>query len=176
MDKAPLRKRALAKRNALDEKTKRIYDRAIYNKVLPYLHDQTYVAIYHSFQSEVDTHALFQYCFDHQIAVCAPKIANGMMAFYTVKSFEDFELGHFGVMEPKGTKPLSPHHISMFLVPMLAYNIQGYRVGYGKGYYDRYLALNRDAITLGLAYSLQEIDIMFQETHDIALDQIITEE
>lgn len=176
MDKLTLRKRALEERNALPKDVKQTYDQAIYQRVIPYLKNQVCVAIYYSFQSEVDTHALLQYCFEHQIAVCAPKIENQTMHFYSVSGFEDFVQGHLGVMEPKTDKQVLPHTISLFLVPLLAYNTQGYRVGYGKGYYDRYLALSPHALTLGMAYSIQKTEVIFQEEYDVALDYIITEQ
>ena len=85
-----------------------------------------------------------------------------------------FEEGAFSILEPIGTVVL-PSKIDVILVPLLAFDRKGNRLGYGKGYYDRYLQQFM-GLKIGIAYAFQEVD--FIETHqfDQSLDWIVTEQ
>lgn len=85
------------------------------------------------------------------------------------------EEGAFGVMIPAGADEMVP---TLLIVPMLAFDARGYRLGYGGGFYDRTLAALRargDVFALGLAFSAQEVDALPVEATDQPLDAIVTE-
>ena len=87
-------------------------------------------------------------------------------------------VGHFGIGEPlRGAPALEP---SVVLVPLLAFDQAGHRLGYGGGYYDRTLAalrLRGPVLAIGVAYACQELDALLQNApHDERLDMVITEE
>lgn len=82
----------------------------------------------------------------------------------------------WGILEPAGTyESVDPGSLDMVLVPMLGYNRARYRLGYGKGYYDHFLARTR-CPKIGLCYAQGLVEDLPVEPHDVALDWIITEE
>ena len=85
----------------------------------------------------------------------------------------DLTVGAYGIYEPK-TKEIYKGKIDLIIVPAVCYNKKGYRVGYGKGYYDRFLR-NQNAQTVGLCYESCITDIDFQDEYDIKVDYIATE-
>ena len=89
------------------------------------------------------------------------------------------EKNRFGVLEPRMRKfPVSPGKIDMVLVPMLGFDRHGHRLGYGKGYYDRFLSQVRpDCPKIGVCPELGHLKTDLPvEPHDVALDFVITEE
>ena len=87
--------------------------------------------------------------------------------------------GSYVIPEPPeaACPEINPSHIDLVLVPGVAYDRRGYRLGYGAGYYDRFLRLLRpDALKVGLAYSFQVLDVLPAEAHDVPVDLVATEE
>jgi 5-formyltetrahydrofolate cyclo-ligase len=107
---------------------------------------------------------------DKQIAF--PRIAeNGMLLFFSGSAFE---IGGLGVSEPVGgTAATSP---DLVIVPGLAFDPTGARLGRGKGFYDRWLGANPAAKTLGVCFRCQIVESVPAESHDARVDAILTEE
>jgi 5-formyltetrahydrofolate cyclo-ligase len=86
--------------------------------------------------------------------------------------------GMFGIPEPKPEfqRPFPPEKIDLVVVPGLAFDRRGYRIGYGGGYYDRFLARCPQALHVGLAYEIQIIDSAFPSEWDVPVHRIITED
>jgi len=83
----------------------------------------------------------------------------------------------FGVLEPTGGEPLPPQALDGVVVPALAYDRRGYRLGYGKGYYDRFLAqLSPHALTVGLIPSKLVVEQLPTDPWDVPVQRIVTEE
>jgi 5-formyltetrahydrofolate cyclo-ligase len=83
----------------------------------------------------------------------------------------------FQVMEPIGNEiPAHPRDVKAVIVPMLAFDRSGHRLGYGAGYYDRFLESNPHLLKIGLAFSCQEAQSLPSDAHDIRMDIIITED
>lgn len=100
------------------------------------------------------------------------------MAFYTVDTPEDTAPGRYGIPEPVIRD--EEHRVradieTLILIPALAFDTKGYRLGYGKGYYDRYLTDARDAKTVIAAYSFQEMTKIVPTPVDKAAGWIVTE-
>ncbi len=108
-----------------------------------------------------------------------PKCVKGTreMNFHAVKSFDDLERGSFSVMEPKGDCPIftpSKEVKALCIVPALAYDGDGYRLGYGGGFYDRYLS--RHCVkTVGAVYHIFLTDNLPRDRYDIAVDTVVTD-
>ena len=110
--------------------------------------------------------------------LCDPE--KNKMKFHFIESFDDLILGNFNIYEPKDDLPVfEPESyktsLAVCLVPAVVYDTYGYRIGYGKGYYDRYLA-NFNGTKIGLIYS----DFIFQKSlphgrYDLFVDVLITE-
>jgi len=101
---------------------------------------------------------------------------NSSMIFRSYNSNEDLVSNTYGIMEPsEESDEVMP---SIIIVPLVAFSLTGYRLGYGGGYYDRYIAKNlenKDFVTIGLGFSFQLYDELPYEKHDQKLDWILTE-
>lgn len=110
-----------------------------------------------------------------QLAYPRMNVADTSMEAVAVTADEAFTDNEFGITEPIGNDLIDPLHLDLVLVPLLAIDRQGHRVGYGKGYYDRFLArVSDDCIKVGVSYfePVERID----DTHeyDLPLDLCVT--
>ncbi|ENH97472.1 5-formyltetrahydrofolate cyclo-ligase [Gracilibacillus halophilus YIM-C55.5] len=105
---------------------------------------------------------------------CFP--ASKQLIFYEVDSFNQLENTYIDLFEPspEKTQPVAPDQLDIIIVPGIAFHPKGWRIGYGGGYYDRYLQ-HYHGITIGLAADWQLTDQLFYQHHDIPIDYICTE-
>lgn len=101
-----------------------------------------------------------------------PRIDKGIMNFYVINDFDDLTPGYMGIFEPKDYCKNAPAP-DLVLVPGVAFTNEGFRLGYGGGYYDRFLS-ETDAYSIGIAYDFQIVDSLPVEEHDMRLNEIIT--
>lgn len=166
----------LSKRLALPQPYKQQMDEKIANTVKFLYDDKQTIAIYCAFNQEVDTYGLMEHWFwDKSKRIVCPKIINQKMVFIEIKSFDDLEKGTLQILTPIGETIVPKESIDLVLVPLLAFDDHFHRVGYGKGYYDRYLK-DYTGLKIGLAYQFQRTESVHSDQYDIALDGIITEE
>ncbi len=133
------------------------------------------VCVYLSFGKEVATHALIRTALSEKILL-APRIEGMGLAWHHIKRWEDLEAGPLGILEPnpdEAEQVYSPRP-DLILVPGLAFDRAGHRIGFGRGYYDRFLVTAR-GYKLGLAHDWQVNTTLPSEPHDIAVDAILTE-
>ncbi|OLY92916.1 5-formyltetrahydrofolate cyclo-ligase [Cnuella takakiae] len=129
-------------------------------------------------KGEVDTFLLTRYlAFSNPgVAIAFPRITTDFGIDAIVPdSEEDFVPNAYDILEPATGLKLEPEEVDLVLVPLLAYDLQGNRAGYGKGYYDRFLAACRpDCLKVGLSY-FEPVSLL-EDTHefDIPLDLCIT--
>lgn len=111
------------------------------------------------------------------MSVTIPQInAAGEMTSYMFDE-SNLETNSWGIPEPKGGTIVPPHAIDLILVPLLAFDKQGHRVGYGKGYYDRFLkTCRKDSLKIGLSFFPPEEKITDIDSNDFTVDQVITPE
>lgn len=129
------------------------------------------VALYWPINDEVDPFPLGARLAARGALLALPAVAATAMTF---RALSDGALvaGPFGTMEPAAGAPVQP---GMLLVPLLAFTRAGHRLGYGQGYYDRWLAAHPDRLAVGLAYAAQEVADLPLEPHDVPLAAILTE-
>ena len=176
LDKKQIRQSMKQKRLSLSQQTLFSYNQSIFHKVIQhphYLSSKT-IGIYVSLPTEVETRLIIEDAFKHH-RVCVPRVEGETMSFYEIQSLHELKEGHFHVEEPINNHFISPESIDLMIVPMLAYDQECYRVGYGKGFYDRYFAQGFHGYKLGLAYSFQKVNQIDKSPYDIPLDEIITE-
>lgn len=101
-----------------------------------------------------------------------PKVVDGALRFLEVKELSELETGTFGLLEPFGEKRLMP---DLILVPGVAFDANGGRLGRGQGFYDRWLAAHPGVVTLGVGFDFQIIAAVPMEGHDRRMDGVITE-
>lgn len=176
--KAALRKELATRRNALPDREAK--SRAIEKQVLAlpeYLQAER-LLLYLSTGSEVDTWGLLERALCQGKAVFVPLCLDGEghMAFYRVKSREDLKKGRFGIWEPDPTAcPLLEEPSgALCLVPGLAFDQAGYRLGYGKGYYDRFLAAHA-VEAVGLCYEELLLSQVPRQPLDQRVGWLVTE-
>ena len=126
---------------------------------------------------EVDTTAIVQRCLNSHKAVFVPVItSSGQMRHCRLKNLNSLSLGPFGIPQPPLEDLLTDATLQadLVLVPGLAFDRHGFRLGYGHGYYDRFLASRPDWVqTIGLAYDFQMTEELPIEGTDIRLSSII---
>ncbi|WP_179194782.1 5-formyltetrahydrofolate cyclo-ligase [Bacillus sp. EAC] len=129
-------------------------------------------------EHEINTNYLIQSCWMQNKTVVVPKCNHKTreMQFFKIKSFSDLQVGYFGIQEPieDSCEKISKENIDLIVVPGVAYTIKGDRLGYGGGFYDRYLE-NYNGDLVSLAYEIQIIETIPTEKHDCSIPIIITE-
>jgi 5-formyltetrahydrofolate cyclo-ligase len=160
MNKSNLRKELIAKRKSITDKSQK--DTQIYKNLiaLPQFTKARSVLTYVSTSIEVDTKRLIEHCFNRNIPVAIPVIIDETMRFFRIDNLEDFPENEF-----------TDFTDSICIVPALAYNRDNYRLGYGGGFYDRFLR-NYSGVKIGLCYEEFLTDIPVEE-HDERVDIIV---
>ncbi len=138
------------------------------------------IAITISRGTEVDTKAIIERGWEEGKRMVVPKCepATKDMTFRVLESFDQLEVVYYGLLEPKEneTKSVLPSEIKLILVPGLVYNHKGYRVGFGGGYYDRFLS-KYNGRTAALAFQeIQLVEDLPIEEHDVPVNLIVTNE
>ncbi len=175
-----MRNAALKKRDSTPAGEKRLKDAAIKERLLSLeeFRDARSVLFYASFRSEVETPSLIEEALKMGKSVSLPVVdaKAGRLRLFEVKGLEELSPGYMGIPEPKTGKAVGLDEMEVIVVPGAAFDRQGGRLGYGKGYYDKLL---REAKTgclfLGLAYGEQIVGKVPVEGHDITMDAIITD-
>ncbi len=142
-------------------------------KIAAYREAQT-IACYYAIGSEIKTHGILQEILSEGKNLALPRIEGDGLIFCTVKKFEDLEKGEFGIMEPKQNCPITDE-FDAILVPAVAMTRAGQRLGYGKGYYDRFLT-NKKATSIALAYSKSILKNIPVSKGDIQIQWVVTED
>ncbi len=133
---------------------------------------------YVSFNQEVITTGLIEKALYQQKKVAVPKITDDEMKFYYIDSLKELKPGVLGILEPAAGKVAVPVRTeeNLIIVPGLAFDPQGNRIGYGKGYYDVFFQKyeNYPLKKIALAYDFQVLTELPADELDIKVDQIIT--
>ena len=135
---------------------------------------------YHIFISiskynELDTSFIINKLNSKQKIIIVPKISNNELTHIAINDKTEFSLNEYGIKEPNNGNHFLIENLDIIFIPLLAFDMEGHRVGYGKGYYDRFLKLtNNSTLKIGLSFfdpinKIQDID-----DNDIKLDYCIT--
>ena len=175
-EKIVLRKEARERRAALAASLHDFAMRiAAHDLVLP---EGTIVGGYAALPDEADPHLLLKRLHEQGHAIAFPRVAakNAPLSFHLWRVGMELKQGAFNVPEP------SPDWLQVtprvLLVPLLAFDFEGYRLGYGGGYYDRTLAQLREkgeTLAIGIAFAGQEVDSLPHDANDQRLDMVVTE-
>ncbi|WP_186419649.1 5-formyltetrahydrofolate cyclo-ligase [Bosea sp. CS1GBMeth4] len=173
--KAALRAEALARRDALDLDDRLLWDEALVENVLALpVFSQGPVSAYWPMRSEADPRPILEALHARGVPLCLPAIVEKHMLFRRWAPWEPIVPGGFGTLVPKPEEPLIRPRV--MIVPLAAFDRRGYRIGYGRGYYDRAIAELEPAATVGIAYAAQEIEAVPAEAHDRRLDWVVTQD
>ncbi len=173
--KAVIRKEMIQKRQEYPLSLRLLTEEQIKDNVLMAVGNATRIGIYCSTRGEVDTYGLMEHWFwDKHIEIYTPKVDDETMDFFRITSFKDLSVGVYGILEPTTQEKTDPEELDVIIVPIVAFDKHKHRIGYGKGYYDRYLALT-PAKKIGIAFSFQETAEISVEPFDVDCDIVITE-
>jgi len=177
--KKEIRKNILALRQEMPLDLQTEKSRLIIEKLLqhPAYRNAECVLCYIDAKGEVKTDELIEHAWKHGKLVAVPKVHGNDMKFYYISSYEELETGTFGILEPKTscTELTSIPDNSVVIMPGVAFDLTGNRIGYGKGYYDRYFADQTNLCKIALAFSLQIVPEIASDPFDIRADYVITE-
>lgn len=179
-EKKILRNKILSIRDSLNRNEKEIMDNEIFNKLknTELYKNARNIFIYISFSNEINTINIIKKALEDKKDVFIPKIykVDRSMKAIKLNSFDDLKKNSMGILEPiDDSKYIEKENIDLIVVPGVVFDKDCNRIGYGGGYYDRYLkdiAYKNNKVVL--AYDLQIIDKIESEEHDIKVDYIIT--
>ena len=176
VEKARLRKQLLDSRDSLSQDFINITSKQIQDNLrkVEFFRNAKSIGAYYSIGSEVKTLDILQEILKAGKEISLPKVVKKDLVFKKINSLSDLEPGNFSVMEPKEYCN-DVKKIEVIIVPAIALTIDGYRLGYGFGYYDRYLD-GKKSKTIALSYSKQIIKSFIHSNHDVRIDCTITED
>ncbi|MBO4946732.1 MAG: glutamate-5-semialdehyde dehydrogenase [Lachnospiraceae bacterium] len=150
--------------------------KACVSKVLqfPELIEAKTVCVYMPTGNEIDTTEIIRYCKENGKRLAAPRVNGDTMEFYYFTDETDMEQGAYDIWEPTGTEAVEDDE-SLVIMPGVAFDLSCNRIGYGKGYYDRYLSAHPRMKKVALAYDFQIVGRIKREVHDVRPDMVVTE-
>ncbi len=170
MDKKSLRAIKFKQRSVFPKVLRDVYDQKILKQILELVDNSECISTYISIKDEINTRLFINELLNKKKCVCAPVIINKEMTMHQLTSLNDTKEVAMNLVEPTSNLECKPDTV---IVPLIAFNQKGYRIGYGGGYYDRYLK-DKSVLKIGIAYSwmLEEFE---PEAFDVPLDIIVTE-
>lgn len=131
--------------------------------------------------NEVITKDFIRHCLKIKKKVAVPYVVQcqklNIIKGIEIKNIQELSPGYCGIYEPNSVEyEIKPYEFDLIVVPGIVFDINRFRIGYGKGMYDRFLKrVNNNCKKVGLAYDFQIIESIPAEEHDIQVDKIITE-
>ena len=125
--------------------------------------------------NEPDTSSIINKLKSEKKIIIVPKISNNELVHIAINDQTEFSINEYGIKEPNNGHHFITENLDLIFIPLLAFDLEGHRVGYGKGYYDRFLKLtNKSSLKIGLSFfdpinKIQDID-----DNDVKLDYCIT--
>lgn len=175
--KAAMRQDMKRLRDALTEQQRQEYSRAICERLLQLapLQAARSVFCFISHGTEIDTHPLLDQWLMDGKTVTAPRITRdqGMIAV-PFRGWDDLAPGQLGILTPNATQPY-PDAIDVCVTPGLAFTATGKRLGYGRGYYDRWFAGHAVAHRIAVAFECQVVDDLPTDVNDVPVTLLVTE-
>ena len=157
---------------AWQEATKEITEKIIRH---PRFLEETDIYCYVNYNGEVGTELLMEEAWKLGKHVWLPKVEGSEMEFYLVESRQELEPGAYGILEPaRGQKADGKE--GLMIMPGVAFDKDGHRIGYGGGFYDKYLEKHPELYAIAVAFELQKYPEIPWEEYDIRPQKIVTEE
>lgn len=178
ISKEALRAEAISRRDGISLDLRTAFSRAASERAMDSLGGVSVVAIYSALGSEIDPAHLVSLLRQSGATCVFPRVMapDSPLEFCAISQTETLKLGHFGVLEPPHTLPaIDIGSIGAFVVPALCFDTAGNRLGWGKGYYDRTLAQNSQALRLGFCFHQQIQSSVPHTPSDQSMDCIVSE-
>lgn len=180
--KSCLRKTLIKLRDEISKEHREEKDRAIYERIInsDAYKNSKLLFVFVSYGSEVDTHKLIKHALESGKRVCVPKVihkVSGMKAV-EIRCWSDLSESYRGILEPelKETYVVEGKNIDLVIVPGVAFDHNGGRLGYGGGFYDRFLLKLKDEChIIAVCYKEQIVNKLPMDEHDVKINCIITD-
>ncbi len=178
MDKKALRRAIGEKKSALTAEQIENRSRILAEKLFetPQYRDCHSLYAYLSFNQEVRTNPIIERAWADGKRVAVPKVIGKDMVFIWIDNYDALGPGYYGITEPIADGPVADDKTALVLMPGLAFDPAGHRVGYGGGFYDRFLEAEPNHPLVALCYDFQMFDHLDVEAHDIPVDVVITDD
>ena len=176
--KQQTRLRLRAIRDQVPPSWQQLLARAATNRALPYFQGRNTIAVYHAIHSELDPTLLIESLRARGATIVYPRVrkTTPVLEFCVVESTDHFQSGPFGLLEPSNeAAPIDLALIDAFVVPALAFDRHGNRLGWGKGHYDHTLAQNSHALRVGLCFQDQIEPSLPIDSNDQSMDWVVTD-
>ena len=177
--KAAQRKAGIAARRALPDAVRAAANAALCQRIaaLSCYQNAQVILAYAAFGGEADLSALLADAVRQGKTIAYPICGEGFTLTAAVPDADGWEVGAYGIRTPilERSRLLMPDALDLVLVPCTAFDANCYRVGMGKGYYDRYLPRCTSAVKLGVAFEVQQVEAAAVDEHDQRLDGYATE-
>ena len=174
VEKDEIRKKMLLiRRNILK---KQELSKIICNKIIKldiYQRSQV-IALYKAMNDEVDIDYLIKYSLENKKTILLPRVCDDKLVFYKIDYNTKYVRSHFGVLEPIDDANIYLGPIDLIICPGVSFDIYNHRLGYGKGYYDRFLK-DKNIYKIGVSFSEQIVPLLPSNNLDIKMDLVITD-
>lgn len=176
-EKKEVRKLIKSRRDAAtDEEVAKMSEQvAKFIESMPQYQEADCVYAYIDYNHEVMTDVIIKKAWAAGKRVAVPKVVGKDLIWYYITKEDDVESGYMGIREPKTTLPEAKETDAFFIMPGVAFDRDHHRVGYGGGFYDRYLEKPNTHYKAALAFEFQILDTVPFEVHDILPDAIVSE-
>ena len=172
-----LKKRSSMPRSEVQKKSKLIKEQIFQ---MQEFREAKTILFYVSYDNEVDTHEMIKESLGMKKHVVVPKtdMNNRTIICSSLTKWNDLLSGAYNILEPRRecVNEVSPESIDLMIIPGVAFDCQGNRIGHGMGYYDRLLQKKIITHCVGLAFELQIVESIPSEKHDVKVEKIVTEE
>ena len=167
------KKRLSLTKQEVDHLSQRVFKQLDKLNIWKLKHYHIFISI--SKYNELDTSSIIYKLKSEQKIIIVPKISNNELVHVAINDETEFSLNKYGIEEPSDGNHFIIENLDLIFIPLLAFDLEGHRVGYGKGYYDKFLKLtNNSSLKIGLSFfdpinKIQDID-----DNDVKLDYCIT--
>ncbi len=174
--KRDIRRELLNRRLSLPSERKEEYDSRIRDllKSLPEYRRAKRILLYCSVKGEPDLTPLFVELIDEGRSLILPRVKGESLELVEAREISCLKNGTFNIPEPDSGVITDPESVELAVVPGVVFDREGYRIGFGRGYYDRLLERVR-APKVGVAYSFQVLDVVPRDSWDVPVDMVVTE-
>ncbi len=174
MDKQTARENLLEKRRQITFKRRNAKSLKVIKQLTKVLEKHKNIGIYLSLKDEVNTTDYLNYFLENFERVSASVIEDNSLVFYKVNSLRELKPGYMDVLEPLREELTEKSDMDAIIVPMVGFDQRRNRMGYGKGFYDRYLK-DYTGVIIGLAFEESEMRHLPHDENDVRLDYVITD-
>jgi 5-formyltetrahydrofolate cyclo-ligase len=167
------KKRLSLTKQEVDHLSQRVFKQLDKLNIWKFKHYHIFISI--SKYNELDTSSIIYKLKSEQKIIIVPKISNNELVHVAINDETEFSINEYGIEEPSNGNNFIIENLDLIFIPLLAFDLEGHRVGYGKGYYDKFLKLtNNSSLKIGLSLfdpinKIQDID-----DNDVKLDYCVT--